>query len=362
MMKRYLKWALFLWSGIHLSAQNLPTKAAIIDRMKFVNDYFLSLQGTNMGGNMWARSVYYTGNMACYYTTGDQKYLDQSFRWAETYGWRMYGDDPLTRDADMQCCSQTYIELYNINPSRANISHVRTNIDNLMSTNVISDWSFVDRMYMAMPIFAQLGVLTGNTAYHDRMYAMFSDTKDRRRLFEDTTGLWWRDPGVRPPHLTPNGKHEHWSRGNGWSIGAITRVLKILPANSPYRAAYVDVLRSMAAGLRKVQRPDGFWNVSLEDPNEFPGPETSGTVFFIYGIAYGINEGILDRATYLPVVERAYNAIWNTAIQSDGRLGYVQGPGVRPSDAQPVTNRTTTDYAVGAFLLASAEIYKLTGT
>jgi rhamnogalacturonyl hydrolase YesR len=45
---------------------------------------------------------------------------------------------------------------------------------------------------------------------------------------------------------------------------------------------------------------DGYWNVSLNDPNNFGGKEVSGTSLFIYGFAWGINNNILDKKIYLP--------------------------------------------------------------
>jgi hypothetical protein len=115
----------------------------------------------------------------------------------------------------------------------------------------------------------------------------------------------------------------------------------------------------MAATLKEVQRPDGFWNVSLADPDDFGGPETSGTSFFTYGMAWGIHHRLLDSATYYPVVEKAWNGLVTTAVHPDGKLGYVQMVGKEPASSQPVTYETTADFGVGAFLLAGTEVYKM---
>src|SRR5690606_17680515 len=117
--------------------------------------------------------------------------------------------------------------------------------------------------------------------------------------------------------------------------------------------------RAMAAGLAKVQREDGLWNVSLADPDDYPGPESSGTSFFTYGIAWGINAGLLDRDTYLPVVARAWRGLTSVAVRADGELGFVQGVGEKPSSSQPVKLRSTHDYGLGACLLAGSEVGKL---
>ncbi|HKJ41456.1 MAG TPA: glycoside hydrolase family 88 protein, partial [Sunxiuqinia sp.] len=158
---------------------------------------------------------------------------------------------------------------------------------------------------------------------------------------------------------TPNGLKSYWARGNGWVFAAHVRVLQSLPKNDPHRQEYIETFQKMAAALKDRQREDGFWNVSLDDPNDHGGPETSGTSFFTYGIAWGINNAILDSATYMPVVQKAWAGLTSIAIHEDGFLGYVQGVGSNPSSSQPVTEWSTADFGVGAFLLAGNEVGKL---
>jgi rhamnogalacturonyl hydrolase YesR len=118
----------------------------------------------------------------------------------------------------------------------------------------------------------------------------------------------------------------------------------------------------MLSSLPAIQRKDGYWNVSLHDPNHFGGKEVSGTSLFIYGMAWGINNGVLDKNVYLPVITRAWNAMTKEAVHADGKLGFVQGTGKEPKDGQPVGYDKTPDfedYGLGCFLLAGTEIFKL---
>jgi len=108
-----------------------------------------------------------------------------------------------------------------------------------------------------------------------------------------------------------------------------------------------------------VQRPDGFWNVNLGDPTDHPRPETSGTAFFTYGLAWGIRAGVLSAATYKPTAMKAWDGMVGVALQPNGRLGYVQGMRQQPSDHQPVGRNDTWNFGVGAFLLASSEVAKI---
>jgi rhamnogalacturonyl hydrolase YesR len=118
----------------------------------------------------------------------------------------------------------------------------------------------------------------------------------------------------------------------------------------------------MTEALAPIQRADGFWNVSLHDPNNFGGKELSGTALFTYGMAWGISKGILPKDPYLSTVIKAWNAMVNESVQPNGFLGYVQGTGKEPKDGQPVTVNNVPDfedYGLGCFLLAGSELYKL---
>ena len=116
----------------------------------------------------------------------------------------------------------------------------------------------------------------------------------------------------------------------------------------------IESFREMAARLVGLQKPDGYWAPSLLAPEGSP-PETSGTGFFTYGLAWGIKAGLLDRATYEPAARRGWAAL-ERAIQPDGRLGYVQQVSDRPEQVAPTD---TQYYGTGAFLLAAAAIADL---
>jgi rhamnogalacturonyl hydrolase YesR len=181
-------------------------------------------------------------------------------------------------------------------------------------------------------------------------------------LFNPKDNLWWRDKDFVPPYKEPNGEDCYWSRGNGWVVAALVRVPDILPKDAPHRDEYQKTLVQMVEALIPIQRKDGFWNASLHDPNNFGGKELTGTALFAYGMAWGVNNGILSKKRYLPVIKKAWNAMIKESVHSDGFLGYVQGTGKQPSDSQPVSyDRVPNfeDYGLGCFLLAGSEVYRL---
>ena len=104
----------------------------------------------------------------------------------------------------------------------------------------------------------------------------------------------------------------------------------------------------------------GYWTADVDHPAAFPAPESSGTSFYTYSIARGIQLGYVDRGTYLPVVQKAWGWLKNTALRSNGVVGYVQGPSSHPSQHQPISPTATSNYGVGAFLMAGVEAAKFT--
>jgi rhamnogalacturonyl hydrolase YesR len=249
---------------------------------------------------------------------------------------------------------------------------------------------------MSMPNFAKLGVLYNDTRYFNGMWTMYNNTRSTQGggLWNAADGLWWRDLHYTPSGGTkqvmtlalhkampsnttdayivaPNGKSLYWSRGNGWAFAALARVLDILPTTDSHRATYVSDFQAIAKALAAIQRSDGFWNESLSDPAHCAtislagqdGPETSGTAFFTYGLAWGIRKGILDSATYSPLLQKAWNGLSTIALQSDGLLGYTQSTGDQPCTdtvaLSPTKLANFDDYGVGGLLLAGSEVYQL---
>jgi unsaturated rhamnogalacturonyl hydrolase len=356
-----------------------PTKQEVIDDMVLVNDYWINGH-SDSGDNKWARATYFEGNMAMYKVYPDQKYYNYAHSWAVKHNWKLNGGDS-TRHADNQCAGQTYLELHSYDPQPYKIAHIKASIDNMVNSTKDNDWWWVDALQMAMPVFARFGDMYDDNKYYRKMWDLYHHTKYEHGghgLYSDNADfaggyhsygdyLWWRDAAYDPPETSPNGDRVYWSRGNGWVVAAHVRTLEYLPETDPHYDEYLQTLLDMAASLKDRQLASGFWPVNLDDPahsttvhpNWTDTPETSGTAFFTYAIAWGINNGYLDDATYRPVVAKAWNAMVSTAVHPNGKLGWVQGVGKEPESSQPVTYESTADFGVGAFLLAGSEVVKM---
>lgn len=356
----------------------LPKKGEILAKMTLANDYFMKkwpdtgkeiVTNKTRPSNIWTRAVYYEGLMALYGIDKQKRYYDYAVDWGEKHKWGMRSGIN-TRNADDQCCGQTYIDLFQIDQSAGSskperIHDIKASIDNMVSSDKVDDWNWIDALQMAMPVYAQLGVLYKNPAYYEKMYQIYNYSKTvhgGKGLYNPEDHLWWRDKDFVPPYKEPNGEDCYWSRGNGWVVAALVRVLDIMPKDAPHRDEYEKMYLGMMQALPKLQRPDGYWNVSLHDPTNFGGKELTGTALFVYGMAWGINHGLLDAKTYRPIIIKAWNAMATECVHPDGFLGYVQGTGKEPKDGQPVTYDSKPDfedYGLGCFLLAGCEVYKL---
>jgi rhamnogalacturonyl hydrolase YesR len=356
-----------------INAQRLPSKKEVLEKMVLTNAYFMNkwpdpgtaiVNDKTRPSHIWTRAVYYEGLMALYRLNPDKGYYDYAVSWGESHQWGL-NNGIQTRNADNHCCGQTYLDLYMIDKKPERIKDLKASIDLMLETTKTDDWTWIDALQMGMPVFAQLGVLYNDNRYFERMYEMYMVSKNvlgGNGLFNPKDNLWWRDKDFVPPYKEPNGEDCYWSRGNGWVVAALVRVLDILPKDAPHRDEYQKTLVQMVEALIPIQRKDGFWNASLHDPNNFGGKELTGTALFAYGMAWGVNNGILSKKRYLPVIKKAWNAMIKESVHSDGFLGYVQGTGKQPSDSQPVSyDRVPNfeDYGLGCFLLAGSEVYRL---
>jgi Predicted unsaturated glucuronyl hydrolase involved in regulation of bacterial surface properties, and related proteins len=364
---------LFALSLGHSVAQTLPERTEVLKTTTLVNDYFMkkysdpgipTFVGRMRPSNIWTRGVYYEGLMELHSILPREDYYEYAYNWASHHKWGLRNGNT-TRNADDQCCGQTYIDLYRISPSPEKLKNIKLSIDMVVNTPQNDDWSWVDAIQMAMPIYAKLGKTLNEQKYFDKMWDIYSYSRNKHAkngLYNPKDGLWWRDKDFVPPYKEPNGEDCYWSRGNGWVYAALVRVMKEIPANEKHHQDYMNDFLAMSKALKGCQREDGFWNCSLHDPNNFGGKETSGTALFVYGMAWGVSNGYLDRKEYLPVIAKAWNAMVKDAVHPDGFLGYVQGTGKEPKDGQPTTYDKAPDfedYGIGCFLLAGSELYKL---
>lgn len=268
--------------------------------------------------------------------------------------------------ADDHTVGQFYLALYEDYNDPAMLEPLRKQFDWIMqnrkigtldweakNTHAHDRWGWADALFMAPPVWARLAKVTGDSRYLEFMDQEYHVTYDL--LWNKKDHLFWRDSSYFT-QKEQNGQDIYWARGNGWVFGGLALMIPDLPSTWEEREFYITTFKQMAARLKEIQRNDGTWSMGLLGGTEsYPIKETSGTSFFVFGLAWGINQGILDRATYEPVILRAWAAL-SAAVTEDGMLGYVQPVGAAPGDSFP---DYTEVYGVGALLAAGSELYKL---
>jgi rhamnogalacturonyl hydrolase YesR len=356
-------------------AQN--TAQQVLSTTQKVNNYFMARYAdptlpTNVKkvrpSSLWTRAVYYEGLMALQEIDPQERYIDYTDRWAAFHQWTPRNGIK-TGDADDQCCEQTYLMRYVQTGQKEMLSPTLQNLDlqmqkaNPKNQSLYGWWTWIDAIQMAMPVYMQAYKITGDKKYRDHAMLMYRWSRNEcgGGLFNEKDGLWWRDADYVPPYKEPDGKDCYWSRGNGWVYAALVRCMNQLDKKDPaYKELKKDFLM-MSKGLLACQREDGFWNPSLVSSN-YAMTETSGTALFLYGMAWGIRNGLLKAKDYRSACDRAWAAMVKTSVHSDGFLGWMQGTGKDPSDGQPLSYTRVPDfedYGTGCFLLGATEYYKL---
>ncbi len=359
---------------ITMFALSLPVQAQqSADSVKkiicLVNDYWQSSNPAH-GNSFWHRAVYHTGNMEAYRVTGKPEYLAFSKAWAEHNEWKgaksnnkeewkyTYGEkDQYVLFGDFQVCFQVYADLYAVDPEERKIARAREVMEYQMSTGFNGYWWWSDGLYMAMPVMTRLYKITKKSLYLDKMYEYFAYADSV--MYDHEAGLYYRDAKyVYPGHKTVTGKKDFWARGDGWVLAAFARVLTDLPQADAHRELYINRFKAMAKAVAASQQPGGYWTRSMLDSEFAPGPETSGTAFFTYGLLWGVNNGLLDKTEYAPVVEKAWAYLTTVALQLGGKVGYVQPIGEKAIPGQVVNADSQADFGVGAYLLAACEMLR----
>ncbi|GAB3949815.1 glycoside hydrolase family 88 protein [Spirosoma harenae] len=368
-MKQIHYLSLSLLFSTSVFAQPKPSTPDVLTAIQKANGYWQSTHPTH-GRAFWDNAAYHTGNMEAYFLTKNEAYRQYSEAWAEHNEWKgakstdkstwkySYGEtDEYVLFGDWQICFQTYIDLYNLKPEEHKIARAKEVMEYEMSTPNNDYWWWADGLYMVMPVMTKLYKTTGNKQYLEKLYEYFMYANSI--MYDKDEKLYYRDAKyVYPKHKSVNGKKDFWARGDGWVFAGLAKVLADLPKNAPHRDEYVAKYKGLAEAILKAQQPEGYWTRSLLDPEHAPGPETSGTAFFTYGLLWGINNGYLPEQTYLAAALKGWQYLNTVALQPDGKIGYVQPIGEKAIPGQVVNAASTTNFGVGAFLLAGCEMHR----
>jgi unsaturated rhamnogalacturonyl hydrolase len=343
------------------------TTSNVKEILKSVADWQISTPLTHPPAD-WTNGALYAGMVEWAGIAGNDKYYEWLKDIAVKINWTYKpSNNPLRRyHADDYCVGQTYIELYRKYNDKSMIMPMRNYLDQILkdpargellfvNTKEYSSqqrWSWCDALFMAPTVWAKMAKVTGKEKYLDFMYQEYKFTTDY--LYDKEEDLYFRDSNYFT-RKENNGAKVFWGRGNGWVFAGLPVIIRELPKKYEQKPYFVTIFKEMAAKLLSLQDVNGYWHASLLDPASYPNPEMSATAFFVFGFAWGINNGYLDKEKYLPAVIKGWNAMVSS-VWPNGKVGYIQPIG---ADPKHVTREMTEVYGVGGFLLAGTEITKL---
>ncbi len=336
-----------------------PQPARILKDMERVADWQIANPSKHKIHD-WTQAPFFLGLASLHQVSGEAKYLEA----LDSFGKQLaYGPGPRLTHADDHAVLQAWLEMHRLDKDPAKL---QPSIDHFQKvTAALADvgpnsisggsftWCWCDALFMSPAVWTHLSKITGDPKYlawADKEWWTTTDV-----LYDPTHHLYYRDNKFFTKR-TPSGKKVFWSRGNGWVVGGLVHMLDYLPENHPSRMKYLGLYHDMMHALLKLQNPDGLWRSSLLDPQN-PQGESSGSAFFTYAMAWGINRGLLPAETFRPAVMNGYQALAKN-IQPTGMLGFVQKIGDAP-DKQDTVAESTEVYGSGAFMLAGAEVIRL---
>lgn len=344
----------------------LPDTNQVIDIMNRVADWQLANMPEKKmrpGGQAywyehfdWTNASFYTGLVEHWKTTGNKKYFDWLMDMAREIDFQ-----PGTRfmHADDHVIGQIYADLFFETEDRNVIQPIISTFDQIMQEPVTGreKWWWCDALYMAPPTLAMLSAATGDARYLDFMDELWWDVTEF--LYDEKEGLFYRDTRFvikedGSGRREPDGSKVFWSRGNGWVLAGLARVLDYMPADYHSRQEYEKLYQEMAARITSLQMPDGLWRSSLLYPQSNENGESSGSAFFAYALTWGVNQGILAPEVYMPYVFKTWNGLVKN-VNEDGMLGWTQQIGYAPDE---IHAQMWEVYGAGAFLLAGSELVK----
>ncbi|MGM0582460.1 MAG: glycoside hydrolase family 88/105 protein [Bacteroidota bacterium] len=306
--------------------------------------------------NYWMDATFFHGVTEIAKAFDKEEYWIAAEEWADFFNWEI-DLTPERLDANQQITGAIYLNLYEQFGKAYMIEDTEYAIDSMFTDpgGPYHDnrlWWWADALYMAPVPIAKLGELKGEDRYFNLINRYYWETYDR--LYDHDYHLFFRDFNYLNKR-DDLGNPIFWSRGNGWVIGGLITILNTYPHRDKTYHKYLTLFKSMMNRLVTLQGDDGLWRTNLLSPEIYSNPETSGSAFFCYGLAWGVNEGILEETRYFNAVIKAWEGLLDH-INKDGKLGSAQAPARKPTEVDPENSEL---YATGAFLLAGKEIHRV---
>ncbi|MEA3447193.1 MAG: glycoside hydrolase family 88 protein [Bacteroidota bacterium] len=333
-------------------------QVSLTQHLSLDSTHILQIKMEDNSSRGWEQGTFYAGMYSLSKISEETVYIEALKTIGEANQWKL---GPRIYHADDHCIGQLYLDLYNLFKDAEMIKDVQMRFEWIMNHPSMQSiwrkdgtnrWTWCDALFMSPPVWTKMSAITGNKDYIDFMDKEWWATTNH--LYDEEEHLFYRDENYFKMRNS-NSTKLFWSRGNGWVIAGLSRILEDMPAEYPSRKYYEQLYKEMAKKIASLQSVNGLWNPNLLAHESYPSPEASGSSFFCYALTWGVNNGLLCKDEYLPVIQKAWKGL-NSCVQQDGNLGWVQLPKAAPAE---VKEEHTSSYGVGAFLLAGSEILKI---
>ena len=348
------------------SAKFSPNGAdQIAAKMKLVANWQLAhmseIAANESAETGWVQASFYIGLARWAAQSRDPRYFESIRALGHRNGWRL---GRRLYHADDHAIGQAYAAAFDHYGDRRMIAPMLEDFDRILADrptvsltfdgNGLCEkrWCWCDALFMAPAAWMSASRMTGDRRYRD--YADAEYWAAKKYLFDPKEHLFFRDSRFFSER-GPGGEKIFWSRGNGWVFAGLVNILRELPKDHPSRRAYIALFTEMADKIASRQRPDGFWSTSLLGRPEASFGESSGTAFFVYGLASGLHMGLLKGKRFSDAALHGWTALVS-AVDREGRLGRVQGIGDQPG---PVSSDNSGPFAAGGFLLAGTAMLRM---
>ncbi|HEX5106399.1 MAG TPA: glycoside hydrolase family 88 protein [Pirellulaceae bacterium] len=152
-----------------------------------------------------------------------------------------------------------------------------------------------DAVFMAGPIMAATGKLTGEAKYFDAAATHFASM---RKLCLREDGVYRHSPLCEAA----------WGRGNGFPALGLAWALSEWPDEHPAKKELIGELQKHLAALKKHQdQTTGCWHQVIDHPESYD--EYSCTCMIGWAMQRGISRGWLAKDEYQPCVDLAWRAV-----------------------------------------------------
>lgn len=313
----------------------------------------------------WTNGAYYTAVMKAHQATKNQAYYDAMLKMGKNNNWQTWNR---VFHADDVVISNAYLYLHQLGEKAVDLAptekFIKTHLYEPNDWKVgkgnkeqVILWWWCDALFMAPPVITKYAVMKNELQHLDEMHKYYMESYNL--LYDQEERLFYRDNRFVPSNPTAmkesNGKKVFWSRGNGWVLAGLALMLEDMPKNYKHRPFYEDLFKTMSKRVLELQPADGLWRVSLLAPENWAHGEVSGSGFYTFALAWGINKGLLAAKTYKPAVLKSWKGL--TACQQEsGKVGWVQNIGFDP---KPADKDSWQNFGTGAFLMAGSELLKL---